>query len=86
MNILLQFGILELVVTEDIIVTFLGEINKFMETENTTANTSYDSEKFKRREIMRNEYRRMQIEMNQIISQKSDEIAARWIEELKDSK
>jgi hypothetical protein len=24
--------------------------------------------------------------MNQIISQKSDEIAARWIEELKDSK
>jgi hypothetical protein len=65
----------------------LGEINKFMETENTTANTtSYDSEKFKRREIMRNEYRRMQIEMNQIISQKSDEIAARWIEELKDSK
>jgi hypothetical protein len=54
-----------------------------METQNTT---SYDSEKFKRREIMRNEYRRMQIEMNQIISQKSDEIAARWIEELKDSK
>jgi len=54
-----------------------------METQNTT---SYDSEKFKRREIMRNEYRRMQIEMNQTISQKSDEIAARWIEELKDSK
>ena len=57
-----------------------------METQNTTTNTGYDSEKFKRREIMRNEYRRMQIEMNQIISQKSDEIAARWIEELKDSK
>ena len=55
----------------------------FMDTQNTT---NYDSEKFKRREIMRNEYRRMQIEMNQTISQKSDEIAARWIEELKDSK
>ena len=64
----------------------LGEINKFMETENTIANTNYDSEKFKRRDIMRNEYRRMRIEMNQIISQKADEIAARWIEELKDSK
>jgi len=35
---------------------------------------------------MRNEYRRMQIEMNQIISKKADEIAACWIEELKDSK
>ena len=55
----------------------------FMDTQNTT---NYDSEKFKRRDIMRNEYRRMQIEMNQIISQKSDEIAACWIEELKDSK
>ena len=57
-----------------------------METKNTTANTNYDSEKFKRRDIMRNEYRRMQIEMNQIISQKADEIAARWIEELKETK
>ena len=64
----------------------LGEINKFMETENTTANTNYDSEKFKRRDIMRNEYRRMRNEMNQIISQKADEIAARWIEELKETK
>jgi len=73
-------------VTEDIIAMVLGEINKFMETENTTANTNYDSEKFKRRDIMRNEYRRMQIEMNQIISQKADEIAARWIEELKETK
>ena len=54
-----------------------------MDTQNTT---NYDSEKFKRRDIMRNEYRRMQIEMNQTISQKADEIAARWIEELKDSK
>ena len=72
--------------TEDIIAMVLGEINKFMETENTIANTNYDSEKFKRRDIMRNEYRRMRIEMNQIISQKADEIAARWIEELKDSK
>jgi len=84
MNILLQFGILELVVTEDIIVTALGEINNFMDTQTTT--TNYDSEKLKRREIVRNEYRRMQIEMNQIISQKADELAARWIEELKDSK
>ena len=70
----------------DIIVTVLGEINKFMETENTTANTNYDSEKFKRRDIMRNEYRRMRNEMNQIIYKKADEIAARWIEELKETK
>ena len=70
--------------TEDIIVTALGEINNFMDTQTTT--TNYDSEKLKRREIVRNEYRRMQIEMNQIISQKADELAARWIEELKDSK
>jgi hypothetical protein len=55
-----------------------------MDTQTTT--TNYDSEKLKRREIVRNEYRRMQIEMNQIISQKADELAARWIEELKDSK
>ena len=58
-----------------------------MDTQNTT---NYDFEKFKRRDIMRNEYRRMKIEMmlemNQTISQKADEIAARWIEELKDSK
>ena len=54
-----------------------------MDTQNTT---NYDSEKFKRRDIMRNEYRRMRNEMNQTISQKADEIAARWIEELKDSK
>lgn len=72
--------------TEDIIYLVLGEINKFMETENTTANTNYDSEKFKRRDIMRNEYRRMRNEMNQIISKKADEIAARWIEELKETK
>ena len=77
---------MELVVTEDIIAMVLGEINKFMETENTTANTNYDSEKFKRRDIMRNEYRRMRNEMNQIISKKADEIAARWIEELKETK
>ena len=51
-----------------------------MDTQNTT---NYDSEKFKRRDIMRNEYRRMQIEMNQTISEKSDVIAKRWIEELK---
>ena len=54
-----------------------------METQNTT---NYDSEKFKRRDIMRNEYLRMRNEMNQIISKKADEIAARWIEELKETK
>jgi hypothetical protein len=57
-----------------------------METQNTTTNTNYDSEKFKRRDIMRNEYRRMRNEMNQIISKKADEIAARWIDELKETK
>lgn len=51
-----------------------------MDTQNTT---NYDSEKFKRRDIMRNEYRRMQIELNQTIREKSDVIAKRWIEELK---
>jgi hypothetical protein len=59
------------------------DATNFMDTQNTT---NYDSEKFKRRDIMRNEYRRMRNEMNQTISQKADEIAKRWIEELKDSK
>ena len=56
----------------------------FMDTQNTT---NYDAGKIAKREAMRKELKRMKmqhmIELNQTISEKSDVIAKRWIEELK---
>lgn len=55
-----------------------------MDTQNTT---NYDAGKIAQREAMRKELKRMKmqhmIELNQTISEKSDVIAKRWIEELK---
>lgn len=55
-----------------------------MDTQNTT---NYNGAKIAQREAMRKELKRMKmqhmIELNQTISEKSDVIAKRWIEELK---
>jgi hypothetical protein len=55
-----------------------------MDTQNTT---NYDAGKIAKREAMRKELKRMKIEkmleMNQIVSEKADVIAKRWIAELK---
>jgi hypothetical protein len=55
-----------------------------MDTQNTT---NYDAGKIAKREAMRKELKRMKLEkmleMNQIVSEKADVIAKRWIVELK---
>jgi len=52
-----------------------------------TITTNYDAGKIAKREAMRKELKRMKLEkmleMNQIVSEKADVIAKRWIEELK---
>jgi uncharacterized membrane protein YkoI len=56
----------------------------FMDTQNTT---NYDAAKIAKREAMRKELKRMKLEkmleMNQIVSEKADVVAKRWIAELK---
>ena len=56
----------------------------FMDTQNTT---NYNGAKIAQREAMRKELKRMKLEkmleMNRIVSEKSDVIAKRWIAELK---
>lgn len=56
-----------------------------MDTQNVI--TNYDAAKIAKREAMRREIKRMKLEktleMNQIVSEKADIIAKRWIEELK---
>ena len=55
-----------------------------MDTQNTT---NYNGAKIAKREAMRKELKRMKLEkmleMNRIVSEKSDVIAKRWIAELK---
>jgi len=55
-----------------------------MDTQNTT---NYDAGKIAKREAMRKELKRMKLEkmleMNQIVSEKADVVAKRWIAELK---
>lgn len=55
-----------------------------MDTQNTT---NYNGAKIAQREAMRKELKRMKLEkmleMNRIVSEKSDVIAKRWIAELK---
>ena len=55
-----------------------------MDTQNTT---NYDAAKIAKREAMRKELKRMKLEkmleMNQIVSEKADVVAKRWIAELK---
>lgn len=49
--------------------------------------TNYDAGKIAKREAMRKELKRMKLEkmleVNQILSEKADAVAKRWIEELK---
>lgn len=55
-----------------------------MDTQNTT---NYDAGKIAKHEAMHKELKRMKLEqmleMNQIVSEKADVIAKRWIAELK---